>query len=237
MAAAVLLALAPALLLAQDRCVTGGVELDFNSRYLWRGIELGSDRVVQPSVWLGFGPLTLTGFGNVTVWTGPVRAGLDELDVDLCYSAEWQGLALEPDFALYTYPGQDVPTTGELSLRAAYAVGPFEPYTFHSIDLIACRGAYFGEVGVGWSAELGELGLAASAGAGWGSARFNEANLGVARSALNYAGLDAELVWPVWGVVDVRPHLSVAWLTDGELAQAAERRVSYALGVGIGKEF
>ena len=174
-----------------------GAELDGNSRYVWRGLAFSDGPVLQPSAWVSLDGLTLTPWANFAFREDDAPAGFNELDVTLDYSRDIINLTVNPSFSVYLYPNQaDAPPTGELALALSYPVGPVSIFSDHSVDLIATPGAYFGDAGLSFESELAQsLTVEASAHAGWGSARFNEANVGVNRAALNVAGTDLVLTW------------------------------------------
>ena len=170
--------------------LTAGLEADFVSRYVWHGLALSDGPVLQPSVWASFAGFMLTPWANVALHEDSARAGLNELDFTLDYSRDFSDLTVNPSFSVYLYPNQaDAVPTGELAVALSYSVGPVSAFTDQSFDVIATPGAYFGDAGLSFENELARnLSVEASARAGWASARFNDANIGVNRAALNMGG-------------------------------------------------
>jgi hypothetical protein len=214
-----------------------GVETDVNSRYVWRGMELGAGPVVQPSVWGSVADLTISVWGSA----GPTGDGsfrLNEIDPSVSYSAEWAGFSFEPTFVCYLFPGEDDPFgNAELILRAGRPLGPVEAFTEHSIDVIGYPGSYFGALGLGAEHEFNEgLALSGSASAGWASSRFNDVNLGVPKTALNVAEAGADLTWSP-GIVYLRPHAGASLLLDRDLVAAAGSAFNWSVGLAVGREF
>jgi hypothetical protein len=216
-----------------------GAELDGNSRYVWRGLALSEGPVLQPSAWVSLAGFTLTPWANFAFREGDASAGFNELDFTLDYSRDVSNLTVNPSFSVYLYPNQtEAPPTGELALALSYPVGPISLFTDHSVDLIATPGAYFGDAGLSFERDLAQnLTVEASAYAGWGSARFNEANFGVSRAALNVAGADLALTWSVCGVFYVRPHTALSVLLDRRLRDEVSSPLLITGGLAIGKEF
>ena len=215
-----------------------GAELDGNSRYVWRGLASESP-VLQPSAWVSLAGFTLTPWANFALREDDAPAGFNELDFTLDYSRDIVNLTVNPSFSVYLYPNQaDAPPTGELALALSYPVGPVCICTDHSVDLIATPGAYFGDAGLSYEADLTpSLTVGASASVGWGSARFNEANLDVNRAALNVAGTDLALTWSPGGLFYLRPHAALSVLLDRELRAAVTSPLLITGGLAIGKEF
>src|SRR5262245_1281042 len=56
---------------------TYGAEMDFNSRYVWRGLLLGNGPVAQPSAWISAYGFTFIGWGNVALTSRSGGAGLN----------------------------------------------------------------------------------------------------------------------------------------------------------------
>jgi len=216
-----------------------GGELDPNSRYVWRGAALSSGPVAQPSVWFSLGDFTFTPWANFALGAEDNQWKFNEVDLALSYEREWQGFNLSPSLACYLYPNQDdAPATVELGLELGRPVGPIEVSTSHAVDLLADRGAYYGTAGLGYEHELlSELSAGLSVEAGWGSARFNEANFEVARTALNLVGAEASVEWSPGGLFYLRPHAGLSVLVDSELSEAAGNRTLVWAGLAIGKEF
>lgn len=230
-----------------------GAELDGNSRYVWRGLALSDGPVLQPSAWVSLAGFTLTPLANFAFREGDAPAGFNEVDFTLDYSRDIRleargkkreardesNLTVNPSFSVYLYPNQaDAPPTGELSLALSYPVGPVSIFTDHSVDLIATPGAYFGDAGLSFESDLTQnLAVEASANAGWGSARFNEANFEVNHAALNAAGADLALTWSLGSLFYLRPHAALSVLLDRELRAAVPNPLLITGGLAIGRDF
>lgn len=219
--------------------LTTGLEADFVSRYVWRGLALSDGPAFQPSVWVSFAGFTLTPWANVALHEDSARAGLNELDLTLDYSRDVFNLTVDPSFSVYTYPNQtDAAPTGELAVALSYPVGPISIFTNHSVDVIATPGAYFGDAGLSFEHEFAhDLCVDASARVGWASARFNDANLGVNRAALNMGGADLALSWSPGGWFYLRPHAALSVLLDPALRAAVTSPLLVTGGLAIGREF
>ncbi len=225
--------------MARAAALSFGGEVDANSRYVWRGVALSSGPVAQPSVWFSLADFTLTPWANFVLGTADDQWKFNEVDLTLSYEKEWQGFNLSPSLGCYLYPNQaDAPATVELGIELGRPVGPVEVLTGHAVDLLAYPGAYYGTAGLGYEHELlPELSAGLSVEAGWGSARFNEANFEVARTALNSAEVEASVEWSPGGLFYLRPHAGLSLATDSKLSEAAGSRTQVWAGVAIGKEF
>lgn len=216
-----------------------GAELDGNSRYVWRGLAFSGGLVLQPSAWVSLAGFTLTPWASFAFREGDAPAGFNELDFALDYSRDVFNMTVNPSFSVYLYPNQvDAPPTGELALALSYPVGPVSIFSDHSVDMVATPGAYFGDAGLSFESDLAQsLAVGASAYAGWGSARFNEANVGVNRAALNVAGTGLALTWSPCGLFYLRPHAALSVLLDRELRAAIPNPLLFTGGLAIGGDF
>jgi hypothetical protein len=182
--------------------------------------------------------LTLTPMASFAFRESDAGTGCNELDFTLDYGRDMFNLTANPSFSVYLYPNRaDAPPTGELTLARSYPVGPASVFADHSVDLIATAGAYFDDAGLSSEANLAEsLAGAASAHAGWGSARFNEANVRVNRAALSLAGADLARTWSPGGLSYLRPHAALNVLFDRELWAAVPNPLLITGGLAVGRD-
>jgi hypothetical protein len=220
--------------------VSFGFDADCNSRYVWRGLAFSEGWVVQPDVWVSAGGATLTGWTSASL-QGEDRYRFDEVDATASYYVEWQSLGIEPSVAAYVYPA-GAPTSVEASVGLSYPLGPVSVTSNHSVELLSAPGAYFGDVGFEYSRDVicDRVAFDANAWTGVGSSRFNEANIGVSRFALDAAGIGVGV--PVsWGIVTLRPHAEFSSIIDGVLREqlAADEIpvTNLSVGLSLGVEF
>ena len=133
----------PAQLTDKESTFTYGAEIDFNSRYVWRGLLLDDGPVWQPSAWISAFGFTLTAWSNVAMTDASGVAGLNSSGLTMTYNRDWEKLRLEA--VLDAYTGQQAPdieaqNTMESSLKLSYPVGPLRIFTTHAFDVLAYRG-------------------------------------------------------------------------------------------------
>lgn len=217
-----------------------GGEADFNSRYIWRGIKWSDGPVMQPSAWVDAYGFRFSVWGNFVINDEPNQGEFNEVDLILAYYKEWGRFTIEPDFQYWFYPNQDEsPSTGELSLKAAYnVIGPFSVFTRHSFDLAEFRGSYFGEFGLLFSAEFldEKASFENTASFGWGTSKFNEAYIGPAKNAINVVNFGASVIYYPVKFFYLRPHMEVSVIVDDELSHALEKRTLINGGLALGVE-
>jgi hypothetical protein len=224
---------------APDSSITFGAEADFNSRYVWRGIPFSKDAVMQSSVWISASDFTLTLWNNFVLNHEPNHGQVNEFDLTLGYYKEWNKFSIEPSFNYYWYPNQEeAPATGELIVKFAYAINCLELFTNQNIDLIEYPGAYFGDIGIGYTRELNPLlTFESSISLGWGSSKFNDTYLEISKTALNVAQCDIAVTYQPENCIYIRPHIAVSTILDHELKEQLDDSTIVYGGIAIGKEF
>ena len=192
----------------QERGASYGVELAFRSGHADRGFMINDRPVIQPVVWVTRKGVEFSVWGNLPLaeTTDGTRPEIGELELTREY--QWKHLTIAPAVTMYFYHDA-LNTENERSvsgwLRLSYDVGPFRLFTHQSLDVMTYRGAYYGEAGFASEGHASErLELGGSLGAGWASARFNDAYAGVARAGLDRVSVEG------WLTVHVTPHYYVA---------------------------
>ncbi len=110
---------------AEPPKVTGTASIDFMSNYVWRGIKLSKDFVIQPSITVGYAGFSMNIWSNLdTNYYGNITGGKKfkhtETDITLNYTHSFDKLSLTGGFIYY---GLDsVPDTQELYFSASYDV-------------------------------------------------------------------------------------------------------------------
>jgi hypothetical protein len=126
------------------RAEGAGISLSaaYAEKYVWRGIPVNEDAVVQPSVTLSQGAFALNVWGNIdtTDWGktdggyGDETGGLTEID----YTASW-GMSsdlgsLGGGFITYTFPSTPFPSTTEAFVSLTLAA-PLSPKISYFLDV------------------------------------------------------------------------------------------------------
>ncbi|HKY64179.1 MAG TPA: hypothetical protein VJR29_12260 [bacterium] len=218
--------------------VAWGLEADFVSQYVWRGIALSEGPVLQPSGWLSYQGAIFSVWGNFVLNDEANQGRLNEVDFTLGYGRRFRDFFVGTLFLFYLYPHQDVAATGEGSVILGFQRGPFTVFTAQLFDMIAAPGAYFGVAGGAFEWELHEkLSMKASAGFAWANAAFNEANFEVSKFAANLFVGNLEFTWTVKGPLYLRPHVKVSVLLDEGLRSSVDEATLINGGLAVGVEF
>lgn len=213
-----------------------GIETDFNSRYVFRGIAYSLGPVNQSSASITLSGLTLYAWGNVLLAPDTQQETVSELDFGASYARSWSTLTVEGGLDGYVYRYRPdalhpTPSTAEAFVRLSRAVGPTRVFTKQIVDVLGYRGAYYGEAGISVEQAMPRrTTLAAAVGLGWGSAAFNRAYVGIQCSALNLLTIEASLAHASTEQLTLKPHVEVSYVCDPRLRQ----RLASGLLVSVG---
>lgn len=234
----------------QESGWTTGLELDANSKYIWRSLAWSEGAVLQPSVWVGSSGFTFSVWSNFVLNKAEANGRqFNEVDFRISYDIEAGDLTISPAFNVYTYPNQDAegsPTTGELEIAAAYALGSFSLETAHYFDVMDNKGGYIGEVGLAYEADAAEgLTLAAAVRFAFANAKFNEYYVPYDSGTISALVLEAGLTYTFSSGLYVRPHLEYNNILDKNLRAAVEatdwlsiaKPNLFNFGLAVGFEF
>lgn len=216
--------------------VSYGVETDFASRYVFRGIAYSPGPVNQSSASLTLAGLTLYAWGNVLLEPDTQQETLSELDFGASYSHSWRTLTLEGGLDGYVFRYRPdalkpTPSTVETFLRLSHSIGATSVYTKQTVDVLGYRGAYYGEAGIAHERALSRrVTLAAGVGISWASAAYNQTYMGVPVSALNVLSFEASLAHASTDRLTLKPHVEVSYVCDRRL----RARLASGLLVSVG---
>ncbi|HEX5037879.1 MAG TPA: hypothetical protein VFX30_12035 [bacterium] len=228
-----------AALIEEEAKISFAQEFDFGSQYVWRGFAQTRGPVLQPEASLSIYDLTLNLWANLVLNDEPHQGQFTEVDPSIDYYLHFGDLEIQPSFEYYFYPSQvDSPSTGELSLWLAYALGPVKLFTDHIFDVVRYGGAYFGDLGISHERDLcKKLGLRTSGAIGWASPKFNGTYGGISKAAFNVFLWDLELNYRPWKHFYVRPHMQVSVLLDPDLRSNASDPTILSGGLALGFTF
>ena len=226
---------------ADSHKINFGLETDFNSQYLWRGIVLSDRPVLQPSAWIsGFG-FEFTAWRNLNLTRTGENVHLHTTNLNLTYSHDWKKVRIEPSLDAYLNQppkGFHDPNTMEASLKLSYPVGRLRIFTSHAFDVITYRGSYFGEAGVSYEGRLTERVVpAVSITAGWSSSTFNKTYIGFDKRAFNFVGAEASVTYYLRDHLYLRPHFEFSTTAARELREYLDFPTSANFGLAVGMDF
>ncbi len=225
----------------QEPRVSYGVELAFRSGHADRGFIINDRPVVQPVVWVTRRGAEFSVWGNLPLaeTTDGARPQIAELELTRKY--EWKNLTIAPAVTMYFYhDALHVDNERSMSgwLHLSYDVGPFRLFTHQSLDVLTYRGAYYGEAGLASEGHASErLELGGSLGAGWASARFNDAYADVARAGLDRVSVQAWLTAHLTPHSYVTPDVEFSTIVNPGIRAALTRPTFLLLRLTTGVEF
>lgn len=211
---------------ASEPVVTWGGEVDFLTRYVWRGLPYSEGRVVWPTAWVSAHGFTATAFVNYDPNWDPTW---NEYDLGLTYERSVAKWTLAGTYTRYVYyEGDEKDATSELIGRIAYAAGPGEIFTTHAFDVEGYRGAYYMEAGYAIEREIdSKSSISADASIAFWSRfidRYTREGSGYSEhiddGTVGPLTLNVSYLRRLGTYVSVRPHLSLIRIGD-----AAGRRV------------
>jgi len=254
-ASALWLGAAPGVVLAEEgSLLPGGISLeagvDLYGKYVWRGMLLTNDPVVQPSLTLGWKGLSLNVWGSIdTTDVNEMGAGTDgpsyrlqELDYTLSYGHTLvDGVDVEVGYILYTFPGTAYEKTSELYASLSLAIPYLNPSLTVYWDFDEADG-FYANLGIEHTFELTEkLGLTVGAGLGWGDKNYHEYYLGPDTNALSDYSVGASLDYAVndnFSISLSATHTDFVSTNIGEAAEAGYlHRRNFFVGLGFSFSF
>jgi hypothetical protein len=133
-----------------------GAELDFLSRYVFRGLPITEGPVLQPFLFTGYKRLTLDVFANMNLDAEDSNPGrVDEIDLDLYWTQPIGTLSATPGVSYYNYPLDEVsPQTAELFLLLSHPVGPLQLELLNTVDVLEFSGYWTASVTLWYEASI-----------------------------------------------------------------------------------
>lgn len=220
------------------------VSTDFTiaSKYVWRGLVLTDDPVLQPSLTLDYKSLNLNVWGNTDLTDANGTPGeINELDYTLSYSFAVKNVNLTLGVIQYTFPHTDYEPTTEIYGSAGLDM-LLSPTVSIYYDVDEVNGLY-GTLGIGHSFSLGEVykgitpSLDLSGSIGYGSSNYNEGYFGVHTSGLVDLLLTATLSVPIDEHLSVGPFVSFSQVLDSDLKDAVEKDNATFFGATLSLAF
>lgn len=224
-----------------DEDVYLGASLDWNSRYLWRGMPAGEGAVLQPSFWTHIFGTNLMIWANAPLVDGSGPNGFDEVNIFLQGTSPRRPLVVVPGLNVYTYPrAPDAERwTAEVALTFYLPLGSVWLYWENDVDVVLYPGAYYAEFGLQVGGDVADnLNLDLSLAQGYATEDFNGAYLGVPKSGLTFLTAHAELEWRLADFLSLAPHLEVVFALDPDLRKetGAGVRFNFGLTLTLGRE-
>ena len=212
------------------------------SKYVWRGLVLTDDPVLQPSLTVDYKSLNLNVWGNTDLTDVNGTPGeTNELDYTLSYSFAVNKVNLTLGVIQYTFPHTDFEPTTEIYGSAGLDM-LLSPTVSIYYDVDQVNGLY-GTLGISHSFSLGEVykgitpSLDLSGSIGYGSSNYNEGYFGVDSSGLVDLLLTATLSVPIDDHLSVGPFVSFSQVLDSDLKDAVDKDNATIFGATLSLAF
>lgn len=195
------------------------------SKYVWRGLILTDDPVLQPSVTLSHKNLSLNIWANTDLTDINGTSGeINELDYTIDYSSSVDKVNFSVGLIQYTFPRTDFEPTTEIYGSAGLSVllSPTVSVYYDSDEV----GGLYGTFGVSQSFPLGEIikkispSLDLSGSIAYATSDWNEGYYGVKSSGLVDLLLTASLSVPIDEYLSLAPFVSFSQVIDSDLKKA-----------------
>lgn len=219
---------------AEEMKVSVDAEVLAVSKYVWRGLEVNEDPVLQPSLTVAYGGFSFNVWGNMDltdfgkdecVYTSDCksRAGqFTEIDLTLDYSRTFDKFTLGAGIIAYEFPNWDgAEDTHEVYLAFSYdcllAPALTLYYDFDEVD------GFYANFSLSHSFALNDkVGLDLSAGLGYGDSDYNLAYFSVDDSALVDVNCSLALPFQVTDKLTITPMLSLSSVVDSDLRDSVK---------------
>jgi hypothetical protein len=210
-----------------------GVETDFKSNYVWRGIVVNEGPVMQASAWISRSGLTFIAWSNLDPANQSETA-------HLTYARDWGKLRIEPSVQPYlngSPVGVEYPNTMQAAAKLSYRAGPFCGFVLHAFDVMADRGSYFGEAGLAYEGRTTtNTVLAVSLHVGWAPSKFNKVKIGLDKGSVNFVGADSSLTYYLRRHLYFRPQVQFTSISDRQLRPYLSLPTVISGGLSMGVE-
>ncbi len=226
---------------SEGSAVAVEASVDIAAKYVWRGLLLTDDPVVQPSVTLSVGGLSLNIWGSIDTTdineAGGENYRLQEVDYTLSYGfsvSEKLGMAV--GIIHYDFPGTVFDSTREVFVSAGLDTF-LSPSLAVYYDIDESDGLYI-NASVSHSVDLTErLALGLSAAVGWGDDKNNAFYFGPDKSGLADLALSASLDYAVSANLAMSFYLRYTEIIDSDLENAVRDSDVFNGGVNFTYSF
>jgi hypothetical protein len=214
-----------------------GGEVDFASRYVWRGLAFSEHPVVQPSARLSDYGATVGVSSSAYLGTEPgIDDTVSELDLTGRYDFTLGAASISPTIGAYLYPS--APSTAELGATVSYDLQLLALQTHQALDIADNAGGWYADIGAARSQPLGSrLKLDAAASVGWGSGSFARYYIDETLTGMHWgaAQLDSALTLSATDALYFRLHGTVSRMLEEHIRELApeDNLVSGGLALGF----
>jgi hypothetical protein len=225
-----------------EQKINYGVDVDFVSHYVFRGIQMTEKSALQPDVWFAMGPVTLKVWGSMPLEEGPNEKRFTELRYSGSYAASWGKFGLTTTLTQFEYPDTSRPDTAEAQLTITYPYKNFVFFANNILDFQDMAGGYACEFGFLYNQKVApKLVGDAAVLAVYTNNKYTEAITGVNDEGIFALAADIGLTYDLSCGYYIRPHVLLTTLSMSGVRDFAEffglDRDNVVFAVTVGKKF
>ena len=222
----------------EDEGVEFSSELDVTSQYIWHGVALSRRPLIAWQNNATWKQLALEATGSYAIARERNLARFSEMSLELNYEQKWQRLTLKPSLQAMLFPNNRSSDTIAAATDISLALGlGFSLTSGHYVDIYRHPGAYFGDAGIAFAADLGSrMSVEAFSTFGLGTAKFNQAYFGIAKTTLNDNETGLFITYSPFDWLYFRPHADLTSLLDHEIRRSVSHRSYFVVGAAVGIE-
>jgi hypothetical protein len=218
-------------------------QVDWASKYVFRGVNRGDDAVLQSSLQVNYGRLSGSIWGNVDLSRTNVYYGtsdgfarVTEYRSSLKYTAPTPTGNLSLGVTHFDFANTGRPSTTEVWGKANLR-GPFAPYVAAYFDVDEGNGAYV-ELGAGrfLAFDPSGFGVHFSGSIGYGTSNFNSFTYGVSKAGLTDLGLRTTIIFPIDSKFSLTTFAGFSTYLNDDI-RAGRTSTNFTFGTTIGIRF
>jgi hypothetical protein len=217
------------------------VEVELSSGYADRGLAISDRPVVQAVTWVSGSVAAFSVWSNITLGQTTDGSRPQILEMELTHAHEWRNLTIEPAIRMFFYRDPlSIYSSRSIEgwLYLSYHAGPFRLFTNQSVDVLAYKGAYFGEAGIAFERRLSPRAeIGGSFKTGWASSTFNDVYVGIHKSALNLTGVEGWLTVYAKPHLYIRPYFEFSTTVNRAVRAELAHPTRFFVGLATGVEF
>jgi hypothetical protein len=225
----------------KERPVSYGVEVELSSGHADRGLVISDRPVVQAFTWVSGRVAAFSVWSNIALGETTDGSRPQILEMELTRAHEWRNLTIEPAIKMFFYRDPlSIYTSRSIEswLYLSYHVGSFRLFTNQSVDVLAYKGAYFGEAGIAFERRLSpRVEVGGSFKTAWASSTFNDVYVGIHNSALNLTGVEGWLTVYAKPHLYIRPYFEFSTTVNRAVRAALAHPTLFFVGLVTGVEF
>ena len=193
------------------------------SKYIWRGVNLNDDFVIQPDLAVHYGRLTgvIWASFDTTDEANNADNEFNEFRYQLQYGKALDNMDVIAGYIYYDYPNTNKEETQELFASATLSDVVFKPTFSLYFDFDEVDGVW-GSVSGSYSESTEEMIWRLDASLGFGSGSFNDYYFGVDGSGITDLTVSISTDFMLYQEVTVTPFVGWTILIDGDIKDASE---------------